>query len=275
MPESRAILKLILSSTILLALVGILPQMVRTASDMSGLLTQPAAHHPVSTPPPAATPDPPIDWVTPATIGLGILIAALLILGTSRYLTSRRVDKRAQQERRAAQIQLWQQGVTTLADTSEALMAFENDPESVYFTRRLLGDITEPATAAFYTAFGTAQALCTETVPADTDMVIAFVDAAAAARRAFGAADENARRKARLGISHGGRRLTPDERHKIDQAQKLMRQARDPAVTEENAHNALTKALNLLDDAGAIIPERLTANTTKSIETVHRRALTR
>ena len=54
-------------------------------------------------------------------------------------------------------------------------------------------------------------------------------------------------------------------RRKIDQAQKLMRQAHDPAVTDEAAHTALTKALSLLDAAGAIVPERLTANVTKSI----------
>lgn len=275
MSESRAILKLLVSAVILLSLVGVLPFLVRTASDVTGQLTQLPDHRPVSTPPPVATPDQPVDWITPATIGLAILITAALILGAWRHLTNHRVDKRAQQARRAAQIELWHQGVTTLAHTSEALMAFENDPESVYFTRRLLADVTEPATAAFYTAFGTAQALCTETVPADTDMIIAFVDAATAARRAFNAADENARRKARLGISHGGHRLTPDERHKLDQAQKLMRLAHDPAVTDENAHTALAKARSLLDDAGAIIPERLTANITKSIETVHRRALTR
>lgn len=236
----------------------------------------PAPPVPASPPPVPPAPAEPTDWSFVAGVGVSVLAVVVGIVAITlvwRYLAHRRIGKRAQQARRADQIALWQQGVTALAETSEALMGFEGDPESVYFTRRLLADVNEPATAAFYTAYGTAQSLHTEVIPTETDMITKFVEAAVTARRAFGTAAENARRKARLGISHDGHRLTIGERRKIGQAQKLMRQAHDPVATEAYAHNALAKALELLDSVGAIVPERLTANVTRSIETIHRRAL--
>jgi len=260
-----------------LVLIAAFPLVARTASEMVNGPTKFAA--PTSAPAPAAQPaEQSTDWSTTMAIGVIVLVVCvvigMLIAFAWWFSSKRRTERHAHQAGRAARVELWHQGLQALAATSEAMWDFESDPESVYFTRRLLADVDEPATAAFYTAYATAQSLCTDTIPDDSTMVIAFVDATAAARRAFGIADENARRKARLGISHNEHTLTRDQRRKIDQAQKLMRQARDPAATEQNAHNALAKALSLLDAAGAIIPERLTANITKSIETIHRRALT-
>ena len=282
----RELRSLIIFGVGLMAVISLLPVMMKSVADVSevmGYQDHPTnTPTPVQAPPPAAPPAPagpvePTDWTIVglvATIAVTVLVMAVLPWFAWRHLTKRGVDKRERQARRDAQIALWAQGLKALDETSEALMEFETDPESVYFTRPLLGDVSEPATAAFYTAYGTVQNLCTETIPTESTMVIAFAEAAENARRAFGVADQNARSKARRGISHNGHKLSPEERRKIDQAQKLMRQAHDPALTEAHAHNALTKALALLDDAGVIVPERLTANIAKSIDTIHRKSLT-
>ncbi|MFV8227462.1 hypothetical protein [Mycolicibacterium fortuitum] len=277
--------KSILMSGVLLMLLAImLPTVLQSASTVGKAFTDDLSSSnssaPVKTPSPPASPvpaDPPTDWSTVvlvAIIAVAVLAVAVLMLFAWRHLTKRGADKREQQARRKDQIEMWQRGLKVLAETQEALMEFEIDPESVYFTRRLLADVNEPSTAAFYTALGAAQTLCTETIPTDPALITEFVNAANAARRAFAAADENARSKARRGISHNGHKLSREERRKIDQAQKLMRQAHDPALTEAHARNALAKALDLLDDAGAVVPERLTASVTKSIQTIHRKALT-
>lgn len=269
MRESAALLKTVMVGMVMLGLITLAPKMLSMYHDAF----KPAAEAPAAPAPPAQ----PIDTTTVAIVGiiaLALCVAIPVVIMLYRRHTTHALEKRATTARLAAHAELWQRGTKTLAEASEALMAFESDPESVYFTRRLLADVNEPATADFYTAYSTAMSLHTETIPADTDMIIKFVDAAKAARRAFDTADENARRKARLGISHDNHKLTTDELRKIGQAQKLMRQAHDPAITEANAHNALTKALSLLDSAGVIVPERLTANVTKSIATIHRRALT-
>jgi len=263
-----SIITTVMSGMILLAMVATLPRLVSMQEVTKQAIPAPAG------PPPPATPVGMTNVAIAGAITLALCVAIPLVIVLRRRHTTRDMEERATTARLATQAELWQRGTQALAETSEALMDFETDPESVYFTRRLLADINEPATAAFYTAYDAARNLRTENVPTDTDIIIKFVDAAKAAQRAFGIADENARRKARLGISHGDHWLTADERRKIDQAQKLMRQAHDPAVTETAAHNALTKALSLLDAAGAIVPERLTANVTKSIAAVHRRALT-
>ncbi|MFL0176455.1 hypothetical protein [Mycobacterium sp. SMC-13] len=264
-----SIITTVMGGLIVLTIITTLPRLMSSMQEVAKQAT-PA---PAGPPPPAA----PVDMATVAVVGviaLTLCVAIPMGIVLVRRRTTRAMEKRAATARLAGQAELWQRGTQALAETSEALMEFETDPESVYFTRRLLADVNEPATAAFYTAYDTARNLRTESVPADTDIIIKFVDAAKAAQRAFGVADENARRKARLGISHGDHWLTDNERRKLDQAQKLMRQAHDPAVTETAAHNALTKALSLLDTAGAIVPERFTANVTKSIAAVHRRALT-
>lgn len=284
MREYRPFLSLVMTTLVALAAIGTLPTIARGMFDTTRDITQPA-DAPAASTPPASAPSQSADWTTVVTVGgiaVAVIIAIALVMLTARYLiptvarrrAARGSQMRYEQARRAAQIELWQLGLHALAETSDAITAFETDPESLYFTRPLLADVNEPTTAAFYDAYEAARILRTDTIPADNEMIIAFTDAANAARRAFGVADDNARRKARLGIAHDDRRLTVDERRKIDQAHKLMRQAHDPALTEQHAHNALAKSLSLLDAAGIIVPERLTAKVTKSIETIHRPALT-
>ncbi|MFN6547891.1 MULTISPECIES: hypothetical protein [Mycobacteriaceae] len=271
---------LIMGCALVLAMGFILPTMLQSAAKIGETFTDPDSANPpapVNAPPPPA-PDEPTDWSTVALVAViagAVLATAVLMWFAWRHLTKRGADKSEKRARRNDQIEMWQRGLDVLAETQDALMGFETDPESVYFTRPLLGDVNEPATATFYTALGSAQTLCTEIVPTDPVLITAFVNAANAARRAFDVADDNARNKARRGISHNGHKLSPQELRKIDQARKFMRQAHDPALTEAHARNALAKALDLLDGAGVVVPERLTATVTTSVETIHRKALDR
>jgi hypothetical protein len=208
---------------------------------------------------------------------LGVLGAVAVlgaVIGGGWWLLNRfRAERRSDNHRRAEQIRRWQTGTATLAEVNAAVMAFEMDPEAVFFSRPLLADVTEPATSAFYTAYGAAQDLQSAEIPTDDDAVAAFVGAAGAALRAFKAADANARRKAEQGIVHDGRVLTDDERHKLAQARTLMAQARDRSAHPQFAHVAYQKALTLINQAGVRAPERLVANTFDAIEAAHRRAL--
>lgn len=256
---------LITVCTILLAALVLVPVVSRAAMEVLQGIDGPAAGSPSSTPV--------IEWTTVLSVGAAAGAVLVLCAGVW-WLRNRRAAERVRVARRNTQLETWRQGLAALDETSEAVCAFEGDPESVYFTRWLLADVNEPATAAFYTAYDAALSLRTESVPVDTEAITAFVDAATAARRAFGVADENARRKARLGISHNGECLTRDERRKIEQARKLMRLARDPSLAEDNARNAYAKAQSLLDNVGVVVPERLMGSASKSIEAVRQKALT-
>lgn len=229
----------------------------------------------VSTPPPPpALPSPPeqpvdIPW---EGIGLTVLIVGGLVASVLLVRRYRRSKARSAQAR-AAQLQRWSKGVKALSGVRQAVIDFETDPLAVRFTRPLVADINERASAKFYIAFGEADALHTEVVPQDDSRITEFVSAALAAESAWAAANENALRKARLGIIHGGRVLLGDDKRKLSQAQTLINQALDPASTLEFAANALTKAQELIDAVGLVIPERLAVKTVQALEHIHRREL--
>lgn len=248
------------------------------ASDTSSSPPAPTAT-PTSTP---AAPQPDstdsASWLVPIGIVAAILVAIAGLVGLgiliARIIARRRSARQAARRRRMAQLQRWALAEKTLNATSAALMEFESDVESVYFTRPLLADVTEPLSAMFYTAYGDALSLHIETAPTDDDQISAFVTAANAAQRAFTAANDNALRKARLGVVHGDRTLTREEKRKLGQARKLVAQALDPANTPELSTTAHSKAQALLDEVGVIVPERLATSVVRSIETLHQAALT-
>jgi hypothetical protein len=248
--------------------------------------TTAASPEPSSTPSPTPSPVPdglnhtdsthPVDWsFLPSTLGVlaATATATGLVYLAWRTVSTQRDRRRDAATKRSAQQQRWAIGERSLAETSTHVMEFETDPESVYFTRPLLADVSEPATAAFYTALAEAHALCIDTVPTDDQQITAFVTAATNAQRAFTAANDNALRKARLGVIHGDRKLTRDQTRKLGQARKLLAQALDPANTPELATHAHAKVQELIDDVGLIVPERLTATTVRSIAALHKAAL--
>jgi hypothetical protein len=231
---------------------------------------------PATTPP--AVPDKPTDWTTAITIG-GVAFAIVIVIaagiGVAVWRSRHLEHARQRANRRQSQLDRWATAGAAFNEICSALAEFETDPESVYFNRPLLADVTEPASAAFYTAFAAAQDLHTENVPVDDDTITAFAAATAAARTAFDAADANARRKARNGIVRGDRTLTTGERRKVGQAQKLMAQAADASATSQFARTAHDKALSLLAEVGVDIPQRLIIKAAGALEADRRLALTR
>lgn len=268
-----SVLKTSAGTAMAIGMLNLLPNLLPPTADPSKPNTKPAPPAPA---PNHTGPAESFDWSVLAVIaGVTVAIAAVIGLAyASTHLLQLRSRRRADAANvRAAQLQRWETGQQAMRTISMLLMNFENDPEAVYFTRPLLADVNEPATAAFYTAFTNARALNLETAPTDDKQISAFVVAATVALQAFTTADDNARRKARLGVIHGDRTLTKPEAHKLDQARKLLAHALDPANTPELATQAHTKAQKLLDEVGLIIPERLTATTVRSIEALHQIAL--
>lgn len=137
------------------------------------------------------------------------------------------------------------------------------DPESI-FNRHLLGDVTEPATADFYAAFDKACSRYRETAPDERNAVTAFADAANKARRAFAAADQNARTKAKRGIGGGGHLYTRSEMASLRTARKLMTTALDPATPVAEAQLAYEKMRSLLDPI-LTVPDMLDAGIAKAL----------
>lgn len=121
-----------------------------------------------------------------ALLGLAVAIAAT-------YLLLRR--RSAEKARRADQLRRWRTASAILDDIASEIMAFELDPQAPC-ARPLLGDVTEPATADFYKAYAAAHDLRTSGIPCDEEAIRAFAAAVTHARRAFDAADLNARSKA-------------------------------------------------------------------------------
>lgn len=247
--------------------------------------SQTASPTPAPAPPPPPKPAPPQSTPAPTSVSstaifivlasiAGVVALAVLTGKGISFIGSRRQIAEERTARRQQQVDRWTNGLSTMNATAEALMAFEVDPEAVYFTRPLLADTTEPASARFYTAFATAQTLKLENIPTDDDAITAFVNAATEAQQAFNAADENARRKARVGVSSNGRSLSAADKRKVDQARKLMATATNPAASPNESDVAHQKALELLDAVGTIIPERLVTKVTRQLETVRRQAIT-
>lgn len=265
----RQVASTIGGSIVIAALLAMAPQMFRIIQENARGLAGPASP-PVPAPAPAPVADAPIDVPWDA---IGVVLAVIAGLAVGVLLVRRyRTGKARMVARRRDQLDRWGKGAAALAAAKQSLIEFECDPMASHFTRRLLADVNEPASAAFYLALGEAEALHTETVPDSDEQIAAFVTAALAAQRAFGAANAAAR-KARLGISHGGHILSAAERQKLAQAQVLMAQALDESSSAQFAKTAIGKARELLDLVGAVVPERLAAKALLSIEQVHRQAL--
>lgn len=217
------------------------------------------------------------DWTLVAgvlaiLVGIGVLVAVAVALG--HLISKHRAARRDADLYRQDQITRWETGQRVFRTVAQQLTEFEIDDEAVHFSRYLLADITEPLTAAFHEAFSKASALNLERTPSDDAHITAFITAADEAQRAFEAANDNALRKARVGIISGGRQLTDAEQRRLSQARKLLNQALDPESTHSEATTAQTKAYRILDEVGVVVPERLKARTIRSIEALHKPELT-
>ncbi len=137
---------------------------------------------------------------------------------------------------------VWDDACRRFAAVSEKLTAYETDIEAVYFTKPLLRDVTERATAAFYDAFGEAQLLLHDTFDADRDDAEELFRAVTKAERAWDAANANAQRKAAQNIVIGGRSLSEDQVRELNTAKRALARVLDPASSPAEA----AKAWNLV-----------------------------
>ena len=145
----------------------------------------------------------------------------------------------------------WAAARANLTTITDEFAAFEFSPMDVAFNRRLLWDLTEPATARFYEAFDAANMLLTDTEPVDPT---AFIDAVRTASAAWKAADRNARDKAEQGIAAGNSIMDADCIKHRDTAKAAMTLALDPATTDSEAGVAWSRAINALGKAGLTVP---------------------
>lgn len=145
----------------------------------------------------------------------------------------------------------WEDARTLLRTVTDEFAAFEFSPMDVAFTRRLLWDLTEPATAKFYEAFDAANMLLTDKPPADPS---GFVEAVRVADAAWKSADRNARDKAEQGISGGNQVLDADRIRHRDTAKAAMTLALDPATTDSEAGIAWSRSMDALSKAGLTVP---------------------
>ena len=145
----------------------------------------------------------------------------------------------------------WEDARTLLRAVTDEFAAFEFSPMDVAFNRRLLWDLTEPATAKFYEAFDAANMMLTDKPPADPS---GFVDAVRVAAAAWKAADRNARDKAEQNISGGNQVLDADRIKHRDTAKAAMTLALDPATTDSEAGVAWARSMDALSKAELTVP---------------------
>lgn len=148
----------------------------------------------------------------------------------------------------------WTAARDELRRITDEFVAFEFSPVDVAFTRRLLWDLTEPATARFYEAFDAANILLTDTEPDSSSAAQQFIEASRVAVAAWEAADRNARDKAEQNIVSGNQVLTEDRVKHRDTALAAMNLALDPSSGDYEVGTALAHSLKALDRAGLPIP---------------------
>ena len=148
----------------------------------------------------------------------------------------------------------WVYSRDELIRVTDEFAEFEFSPLDVTVSRRLLWDLTEPATARFYEAFNAANVLLTDSEPTDIVKRQEFIDAVQETVQAWTVADRNARDKAEQNIVSGNKVLDTDQiRHK-DTAQAALALAIDPSSTESEAGIAWMRSMESLSRAGLTVP---------------------
>jgi hypothetical protein len=155
---------------------------------------------------------------------------------------------------------VWDDACRRFAASSEKLTAYETDIEAVYFTKPLLRDVTEKATAAFYDAFGEAQLLLHDSFDADRDDADELFRMVTKAERAWDAANANAERKAAQNIVIGGRTLSEDQVRELNTAKRALARVLDPASSPAEAAKAWSLVQTTVDTLRLRPSESLDAN---------------
>lgn len=148
----------------------------------------------------------------------------------------------------------WQIARDKLEQVTSEFAKFEFSPMDVALTRRLLWDLSEPATMRFYEAFDAANALLTNTAPSDSGTSTAFVEASRIAVATWEAADRNARNKAEQNIGAGGAVLSETATKHRNTAASALRLALDENTPAPEAGVAWKRSMEALSRAGMSVP---------------------
>lgn len=147
----------------------------------------------------------------------------------------------------------WSAAQGALDTVAREFAEFEFSPMDVAFKRRLLWDLTEPATVRFYEEFDAANMLRTDELP-DAEVAREFILAAGRAVTAWKAADRNARTKAEQNIVAGGEVLNPAALKNLNTATSAMALALDESTPAPEAGLAWKRSTEALSRANLAVP---------------------
>lgn len=245
-----------------------LPQMMRLgekAGDQS-------AENQTPTPPTSEVESPPtspaIDMpqvpeinVTLLALIAGVVAIAIAAIVAAVVRSGRRKDHRAQKTETA---RLWGEHVATLNKLKQQYIDFETDPWSA-FRRPLLGDVSEPTTAAFHDAFAHAQDLHTDHQSTSRSIVDDFGAAVRAANRAWEVADQHAREVAVPTTSE-------TERRRLRQAEGALLLAMDENTSAAERRVALARVEELIKGL-TVMPRKARTVIVAELDHVQRAAI--
>lgn len=175
-----------------------------------------------------------------------------------------------EQVRTVSDKEQWTSLVGRLGEVSLKLMAFETDPEKLYFTHSLMRDVLEPATARFYDAYSEAQVIAHDSYDSKHDDVEALDRVVSETERAWEAAWKNAGRKAQQGIVVGGKVLTDEERGHLETARRAIALVLDSSSTPAEATAAWNRAQRILKSLNLSLSEEDTMRLMDNNQLVHR-----
>lgn len=175
-----------------------------------------------------------------------------------------------EQVRTVSDKEQWTSLVGRLGEVSLKLMAFETDPEKLYFTHSLMRDVLEPATARFYDAYSEAQVIAHDAYDSKHDDVEALDRVVSETERAWEVAWKNAGRKAQQGIVVGGKVLTAEERGHLETARRAIALVLDSSSTPAEATAAWNRAQRILKSLNLSLSEEDTMRLMDNNQLVHR-----
>lgn len=202
--------------------------------------------------------------VVPSIVIVCGIVAAVCAL---RHSPASSVPTQSQlaREKEIETARLWDRHVSALNEIKESYVEFETDPWSA-FRRPLLGDVTEPSTAAFHDAFTRAQDLHTDTRPTSRELVNDFGAAVRAATRAWQAADQHARTIAVPAT-------TGTDRRRLRQAEDALHLALDERASAAERRVALGRVEELIKGLTIMAPKARTTIVAE-LDHIERQAIT-
>lgn len=143
----------------------------------------------------------------------------------------------------------WEDARDALNTVTSAFAAVEFSPVDLAVDKRMLADVTVPATARFYDAYATATGLSTQDRPADENTIAAFIAAVDSARRAWAAAHRYAC------DNPAGAALDEQAKEAVSTARKLLVKAVDESTPAPEAALSWQTSMRLLDKAGVPVAD--------------------